>query len=53
MNAARITNIAGALFFGATHQIAIAIICAAMTWTLCAEVRREDRKTRNHSQQTH
>ena len=66
MTAARIVNIAGAstfgalgivalagaLFFGATHQFVMVIICVVMTWTLWAEVRREDRKARNHSQQT-
>lgn len=43
----------GALFFGATHQFAVAIICAGMTWGAIAEYNDEKRKeeedhVRNH-----
>jgi fatty acid desaturase len=44
--------LAGALFFGAIHQIAIAAVCAVMTWTLWGEIRREDRKARSRNRQT-
>ncbi|MDR2936883.1 MAG: hypothetical protein LBU80_06020 [Rikenellaceae bacterium] len=41
-----ITALTGATFFGATHQFAIAALCAMMVWAFIAEIRREGKRAK-------
>ncbi len=43
-----VTALVAAVFFGATHQYAMAVICAVMVTAAIAEIRREERKAKSN-----
>jgi hypothetical protein len=46
-----ITALVGVVFFGARHQLVVAAISAAMVWIAIAEIRREEKRTKNSTNQ--